>query len=106
MTQKDFDGAYQLVGTTLERFPNNINAIAAHYVLVKLLNKDVDAIGPLNAYLMTGDTSSDDKILSATVMHEEGLLDEAITILETVPIDAFTSRKYWTTKSKNFIAKK
>ena len=105
MTQKDFDGAYQLVGTTLERFPNNINAIAAHYVLVKLLNKDVDAIGPLNAYLMTGDTSSDDKILSATVMHEEGLLDEAITILETVPIDAFTSRKYWTTKSKILLQK-
>jgi putative PEP-CTERM system TPR-repeat lipoprotein len=106
MEQEDYDGAYNVVTTTLERFPNNINAIAAHYVLVKMLKKDVDALEPLNTYLMAGKASADEKILSANVMQKEGMLDEAIKILESVKIDSSTSRKYWTTKSRILLQKK
>ncbi len=100
MKQKNYDGAYNSVSNTLERFPNNMNAIAAYYALVKLLQKDVDPIAPLKTYLATGKVTSDEKILSAELMQKEGLLDEAVSILESIQINTSTPRKYWSTKSR------
>jgi putative PEP-CTERM system TPR-repeat lipoprotein len=98
MAIKDYSSAFKQVQATLDAFPNNVNAIAVYYALVKLQRLPQDAFAPFARYLEEGTPTAVDKVLAAQLLLNDKRADEAQTLLESLDIAQLghnVPRAYW-----------